>query len=202
MGCESIDLFIYDNCWHPFPTVEWSAAPRCVLIGCAGWGWRSPRPARWGRGRLWVGCYAGPLYGLPACWHHKNSGGGGGGNKFNDNINNLRTGFYFPIKIKALHSVLLPWSLDSVTILHSKCNFSTPWGSILVSHHFTGLCTCQMNHKWLLHPTGPQFIHLYGEQLVTGFCINSVLKVHFLHSLRSIPASHHFTEPRFTKVCD
>ena len=39
------------------------------------------------------------------------------------------TGFYialFQIMIKALHSVILPRSYDSESILHSECTFSTP----------------------------------------------------------------------------
>ena len=34
-----------------------------------------------------------------------------------------------PIMIKVLHSVFLPQSLDSESILHSQFTFSTPWGA-------------------------------------------------------------------------
>ena len=37
----------------------------------------------------------------------------------------------FPIKIKTLHSILLPRSLNSLSILHSQCTFLTPKGAFL-----------------------------------------------------------------------
>ena len=47
---------------------------------------------------------------------------------------NGKTGFYsiFPIKVKALHSMLLPQSLASLLILHAQCTFSTPLGAIFM----------------------------------------------------------------------
>ena len=52
--------------------------------------------------------------------------GGGGGNKcFNPKITlTIRTGFYFPIKIKVLHSVLSPQPLDSITAFYTHSALS------------------------------------------------------------------------------
>ena len=38
----------------------------------------------------------------------------------------------FPIKIKMLHSILLPRSLNSLSILHSQCTFPTPKGAFYI----------------------------------------------------------------------
>ena len=63
----------------------------------------------------------------------------------------------FLIKIKALHSVLLPWSLASESILHSQCTFSTPWGALWpVAILQAG--TCQLNRNTICILLGP---HLY-----------------------------------------
>ena len=65
--------------------------------------------------------------------------------KCNNNNNNwfLYGAFLvYEILLKALYSVLLPRSLDSISILHSQCTFSTPWG-VSESRLFVAVSDCQ-----------------------------------------------------------
>ena len=74
-------------------------------------------------------------------------------------LNFLRTIIFkspFSIQIKVLHRVLLPQSLDSVSILHSQCTFSAPRGAFRPVAILQAR-TCQLNHNNFLIQLGPDF---------------------------------------------
>ena len=62
-----------------------------------------------------------------------------------------------------LHSgILLPPSLDSVSILHSQCTFSTPWG-VFWPVTILQECTCQLTHNNVCILPGPHLIYTWVE---------------------------------------
>ena len=119
------------------------------------------------------------------------------GNNDNDNVYNKCDNWFlysaFPVKIKAFHSVLLPWSMASESILHSQCTFSTPWGAFWPVAILQDMPTQPQYHD--SHPTWSPFVHLGQEQQNSNLgvtlkkCNILVCKILQLHDTINRPLS-------------